>query len=436
MKTKKLILLLGTVFSLVACGSDVTGLSGAKLLREPAKAPEFRYGYSGNYDLFKDQLKTFSNKFADKYFAKQFEDGKNQIISPLSLEMCLGLAVCGANGATKQELLNALGVDESVLKSNYANLVSEFNQMRESENKEPMFQIMSSNSIWIDDDVNLKDSGLDALRDDYYCYSYHTNFSNNDANEAIAKFIEIQTKGVLKPTLNFSPLTLFVLMNTLYLKDIWNNHGTDLYFSDNPDHYFINSDKTKSSKKLLSGYYYSGKAISNDNYTAFHTFTDNNFKICFIKPNEGKQLKDVFTEETMNCVLNKDNYVYKDDVKKEKYETRCYFPEFVAECNDSLKSILSDDFNVKSIFDDKKCDFSNLTDETVYCNDVTQIAKLDVNKTGIEGAAVTIMDMAGSAGPGEYTTVYEDFVVNKEFGFILTYHDNVVFSGTVTNIDK
>ena len=59
-----------------------------------------------------------------------------------------------------------------------------------------------------------------------------------------------------------------------------------------------------------------------------------------------------------------------------------------------------------------------------------------MNKKGIEGAAVTYMAACGNAGPGEYTTVYEDFVVNKEFGFILTYSDSVVFSGVITNIDK
>ena len=46
------------------------------------------------------------------------------------------------------------------------------------------------------------------------------------------------------------------------------------------------------------------------------------------------------------------------------------------------------------------------------------------------------MAYAGAAGPDEYTDIYETFEVDKEFGFILTnYYGDIIFSGTVTNID-
>ena len=44
------------------------------------------------------------------------------------------------------------------------------------------------------------------------------------------------------------------------------------------------------------------------------------------------------------------------------------------------------------------------------------------------------MAMCGSAAP-LYKEVYETFVVDKEFGYILTYKDAVLFSGITTNID-
>ena len=48
-----------------------------------------------------------------------------------------------------------------------------------------------------------------------------------------------------------------------------------------------------------------------------------------------------------------------------------------------------------------------------------------------------MMAMEGASGPIDepYEDVYETFVVDKEFGFILTYKDAAIFSGTVTNID-
>ena len=60
-----------------------------------------------------------------------------------------------------------------------------------------------------------------------------------------------------------------------------------------------------------------------------------------------------------------------------------------------------------------------------------------MDKKGIEGAAVTlIVGEATSIGDVDpYEHIYEIFPVDKEFGFVLTYQDSVVFSGTVTNID-
>lgn len=434
MKKFKLSLLLGAVFSMSACNSNVKSIRGATLLREPGETTRSDYGEG--YKAFREKLKVFSNKISESFINSNYEDGKNITISPLSLQMCLGLAVYASDGDTRKELLDAFDVNFSTFNNYYSELYKNYNFQRKSESDEDMFEIMMRNSIWIDDNVKLLDSGLDTLRDKAYCYSYETDFNSNKANEAIAKFIEIQSKGLLKPTLQFDTRTMFALINTLYLKDIWNDAGSNLEFSNDSKHVFTNSDRTKSSKKLLQGYYKNGKAISTNDYSSFYTTTNNGFKIYFIKPNDGKSVKEVFNKESMAYVLDRANYVYSDDDKKELYETRCIFPEYTADCDVDLSGMLMKDFNVKALFDSERCNFSNLCEETVFCNKLNQVAKLEVNKKGIEGAAVTYLAMCGSAGPGEYETIYDDFVVDKEFGFILTYDDCVLFSGAVTNIDK
>jgi hypothetical protein len=42
---------------------------------------------------------------------------------------------------------------------------------------------------------------------------------------------------------------------------------------------------------------------------------------------------------------------------------------------------------------------------------------------------------AGAPQPDPYTYLKYTFVVDKEFGFIVTRYGNVVFSGVVNNID-
>ncbi len=433
----KKLLILSSVFILSGCH---THLNKMTLLREPVKNTE-RYNYlDEDYLSFKDKLRGFSSRLSDSFVKREFKENSNITLSPLSIELCLGLAIRSASNNTREELLKAFDIDYDSFNQFYKMY---FNQMsREIYSQDKLVsELLLTNSIWIDNDITLLDSGLDALRDDYYCYSYHADFNkdNRNSNKAIQEFIKDKTKGLINPKLKLSELTLLVLMNTLYLKDLWNDYGDNLQYV-SKDIEFTNRDKSVSKKQLLDGYHFLGKTITTDDYSSFFTETDHGYRLYFVKPNEGKDLKDIFNKDTLNYVLDKNNLIIKDDIKREIYHTECYFPEFKAECDLDLKDMLIEDFDVKDLFDIDKCDFTNLVngDIAIYCQEVRHIAKLDVNKKGIEGAAITMMAMGGAAAPDEipYTDVYETFIVDKEFGYILTNSDNdVIFSGTVTNID-
>ena len=99
-------------------------------------------------------------------------------------------------------------------------------------------------------------------------------------------------------------------------------------------------------------------------------------------------------------------------------------------------NILKEDFGINKLFDFEECDFSNVTDEEIACYGVIHKCSLEVNKKGIEGAAVTAMPSAGAAGPLEgYVKVYHDFIVDRAFGFVITdSYGTVLFSGVINEI--
>lgn len=413
-------------------------LVGVRQLRNPEGLSHRLTGeelLSDGYLTFKNKMQSFSTRLSEIIAKRHYKDGENYAVSPLSIELCLGLAIRCASGETRRELLNALDMDYETFNANYKLFYNGIANERKNYLGELTSQALLTNSIWIDDDVNLKEDGLDALRDDYYCYSYNVDFdkANQSANQAIKDFIFNNTKGLINPDLNLSIETLFVLMNTIYIKDIWNEEGFDLNYAQ-ADYKFKNSNGVLSSKHLLNGHYLTGKAIANENYSSFFTSTNNGYHIYFVKPNEGKNIKDVFTKETMDYVLDSDNYVYQNNEKRERYQTQCIFPEYEANGDFDLGKIFKEELNVNTLF--SACDFSNITNESVYCSEFKQLAKLKVDKTGIEGAAVTYMAYAGTAMPDDYKDIKETFLVDKEFGYILTYNDAVIFSGVVTNIDK
>lgn len=417
--------------ALVAC-SSISPLKSFKQLTNPEK---LEHPYSSvqwndpEYKEFVKKMKSFSLKLSEAYSINEFNDN-NIAISPASIELCLGLSIRCANSETREQLLKAMDVDYESFNKYYKYFYNSILSSPDSYNKG---QITLSNSMWFDNDVPLKKDGLNGLENDYYCYSYEVDFNgkNSKTNQAMADFVKKQTKNLLHPNFSFDPLTFFVLMNTLYVKDTWGYDISEIEYTD--QYKFTNADGTVSNKKLLDGLYTTCKAIQQDSFSAFY---EPLYRTClyFIKPEPGHTIKEVFTKENIEYITNNSNYTYQDDTLLERYHTHCVFPEFTVNTDIDLIELLSNSFNIKSLFDDA-CDFSNITDAFVYCSEIKHMLKLIVNNKGIEGAALTYAALSGAAGPDEYKDVYETFLVDKEFGFILTRNNAILFSGIISNID-
>ena len=432
MKPLSKILLNISTLVLISC-SSASPLESFVLLRDPENlnhSISFDQKAEKGYVEFKNKIKEFAEKLSAIYSRNNFHDN-NLVISPISIELCLGLAIRSANNTTRQELLDIFDVDYVTFNKYYKYI---YNELVYSSFYQYDGQLSFYNSFWFDNNLSLIEDGLDGLRDDYYCYSYQVDFDGKNAktNQAIQQFIREKTNNLIDPQLNFSEETLFILMNTLYLKDAW-SLDIDALPYDN-QHQFTNIDGTISDKKLLRGLYSAGRAINTEQFSAFKSQAVST-KLYFIKPNDGYRIQDVFTKENISYVTNYQNYVYTNSDLLERYHTNCIFPEFVADANIDLAKMFANDFHVKTLFGNG-CDFSNITKDPAFCKNFRQLVKLDVNKRGIEGAAVTYMETCGSAGPNEYTDVYESFIIDKEFGFLITRNDMILFSGIISNIDK
>ena len=441
MRIKKLIILCSIFMFIFLSGCVATGsLAKMTLLRSP-EGLSHKYDYKDikedSYIEFKEKMNHFASMLGSCISYHEYKEGENVACAPISIEMCLGLAVSAANGKTRDEILSSIGIDYETFSKYYKLYFNELCLEIINESKQLEAKIELTNSIWIDNDVTLYEKGLDDLRDNYYCYAYEADFDgdNKASNQAMREFIREKTNKLLDPEMNIDEATMFVLMNTLYLKDIWNDLGNDLNYADSK-YKFTNIDGSVSSNKLLEGYYFNGRSMKNDDYSAFYTRTNHWLNLYFIKANDAKSIKELFTPETITYVTNTNNYILKDDELMEEYKTKCIFPEFKAGCDLDISGMLQEYFWIKTMFINGECDFTNLTDNKYGCSEVRHISKLEVNKKGIEGAAVTYIAKAGAAGPGPYKTVYEEYIVDKEFGFVLTYHDIILFSGIVTNIDK
>ena len=391
-----------------------------------------------DYKSFLEKIQSFSARLTAE-MTEKYGENDNFVISPISVYMALSLACeCAAN-ETRQEILDAVGVTYDEV-NKYARILyafaneeyAQYNAI--TDNRQTVAQQMLNNSIWLDDSVEFIQDGVDKLSYEYNCDVYQASFKNGEADRLIGKYIESKSKGILDGKVDFSPETYFVLMNTYYLKEIWNEYGRNLPFTDEPIN-FQNGDGSFKETKLLQGYYNNGRVYDGGEYTSFFTTTEHGFKIYFFLPDDEWSVQSIFTEENIDEVLKMKDWGHVDDENRQLHHTRVLFPEFEADFDDDIADVLSEKFGIKKLFDPDECDMSNITSEPVCCEGVIHKVSLTVDKKGIEGAAVVYIPGAGAAGPPPYEKVYHDFEVINAFGFVITDScGTIVFSGLVNTL--
>ncbi len=432
-------LMILTSFTACTCTPNNSEYTEEEIKSTLLAQPNSTYSYNYN-DYIGDDFKAFNAKVNDfcadltdrLYKTKQ---GENFVISPISVYMALALAVECAGDNTRAELLNALDATYDELVVNLPIIYSLLNVEYKYEDT-TYAMVKFGNSIWINKDTEVKDDTITSLAEKFCAYSYHADFKgdNKTANDDVRKFIKNQTQGLIDNDYQFTTDTLILLINTLYLKDVWELE-TDLLFSDKY-YTFTNYDGSEITKRLLIGNYFGGQIIDGDGYSTFYTTTANGYKLKFILPDEGVSVNQIMTAEniaTINAIkdykgVDNENYIY--------YKTRCFFPAFSAEFNSDIQQVIKD-LGVNDLFTNQ-CNFTPLLDDEVFCNRIIHTAKIEVDEKGLEGAAVTILEMNATSAPGPqtYTTVYNDFIIDRAFGFTISNrYDVPLFTGVINTID-
>ena len=413
---------------LTACG----GLHNATELGTPKEVTPLGYAEASKTDAtLRDAAKNFAATFTAEAVKEHTE---NAAVSPVSVYLALGLAAQCAAGPTREELLTVLGTNFATLGADYSDFYRSV--IAESKNDGKITsRVDVGNSIWVQEGFSVKQECIDTLSNDYLCYSYAADFvgKNKAANDAVRAFVKQQTHGLIDQDFELSEDTVFALINTLYLKEIW-GLGDGLPLTEE-QYDFTEGDGSTKKCNLLCAAYQKGRVFEAETFTHFYATTLHGYRLKFLLPKEGHTLAEVFTAENIALMNDLSDYhAFDDDVE---YATRCLFPAFEAEYGEDVKDILKK-FGIYALFSRDECDFSTLTDEDAYCDKVQHVVKLEVDREGIEGAAVTIVSAVDEAAPpGDDASVFEDFVVDRAFGFVLTDRFNtVLFSGIVNTTDE
>ena len=384
------------------------------------------YSSTGSGQQFNDkEMLTKLSKLSNKiYEMSSEEENGNYALSPLSIYMALVVLHYIGDEYVKNDIETLFEMKaEDLAKTGelFLSLIKE----RKFDN-EIYSKLDLTNSIWIDNNINGNKNVLDGLAEELFCYAYNTSFNDDitQANEDTRKFIKEKTNGLIDKDFDLQSDTLFAIINTLYFKDIWNGNGYKLK-KENRKFYI---DEQEEQKVFLISNYENGQVAETTNSKFFYAATESGYKIKFILPKEGYTLKQVMSAENLNII--NEQTLFDDEDDEFIYRTRCIFPKFNISSETNLKEILEENGYLLHAFNGYT---SDLVDVGLSVSDIIHNVELDVDDEGIEGAAVTIIvNKATSTNPNKY--VYQDFVVDRGFGFIVTdYNNTILFEGQVVN---
>ncbi len=351
----------------------------------------------GQYDLNFDLIRKS---------AEQIED-KNAMISTFSIQMALAMTWAGANGETASEMASTLHFDENThaaLNKLDARIRSK-NKPEYSKDmgdgmveKKDAVEIKTTNDLYFSTDkFSWSDAWLDVLAENYGAGLKEISFAADPegARKYINDEISANTHDRIKDLLpegSINENTHSVITNAIYFKAPWGPEVNKA--EDKLEFHKLDGASVAADYLTLSGLL-EYTADSENLYQAVSVpLRDNDFKVMFILPAEGK-----FNE--VQAALNSDMIASIFAGFADYAQVEMKFPSYTFETSLSLKAPLEALGMNKAFSGD--ADFSKMTNEpnALFISEIFHKSFIGMDEHGVEAAAATAVVMAENAMPSQ-----------------------------------
>ena len=343
---------------------------------------------------------------------------ENFTISPLSLSEALAIASNGANGDTRKQIAEIIGVN-GMSKETVNETFNSLNDYLANADSKTTFSI--ANSVWIDEGFEVKPEFLNDKK--LIGETFYQNLSSTKTMNDFNNWCDTKTNGCIKKVLS-EPLSgdcMMVIANALYFKGMW-KYQFDKNNTTEQD--FYNSDGTKSKVKMMSQKC-KFLAYSGENMDMVELpYGNENFCMDVILPHEGKNLDECMKDFTLNTFL----YEYVKDSKQTDVVVQ--MPRLKLECTKSLVKPLKA-MGMTDAFLDGKADFTGISDSRTFISDVKQSTYINIDEEGTEAAAVTTVELTQKANDNVPV-----FRMDRPFTYILREKNTgtILFMGKVRKL--
>ena len=370
--------------------------------------------------LSADQVAMMSplNAFSFEFFqdAHQTFPAKGFCCSPLSAAYLLGLLGEGADGNTSKEIYETLGIaDRAAFNQLCLNLMTIIGE------KDPKVEVCLANTGVVDNGFPLKESYRKEVKGWFDADIANMDFAEG---EKVVSYVNgwasRKTRGMIDRLLdNVGPNDIAYFLNALYLKGGWSMPFDKNATIDRP--FYDGAGKQVGTVKMMC-------------QTASFPYVENSlFRMVRIPIASGNFSLDILLPAGSSDLFSGlDAAGWKQAVSGlSDSEVRLSLPRFETEFFESIKGILAG-MGIKEAFG--SADFSRMSASGVKVSDIKQKARIRVDESGVEAAAVTISIMDGAL-PGEGQPI--EFSADRPFVYILSEKSTgaILFAGQFFGVE-
>ena len=367
-------------------------------------------------ELISSSVSDFYKKTAEEFLS----GNENRAYSPVNIYMALAMLGETTDGESRRQILELLGADnidklrddaKNMWLANYCN--------------DGAVTSILANSVWLNEDVNIRQQTVDVLAENYYASSYSGDVASRKMTNALRQWLDRQTGGLLSnavKNVELNPETVMALYSTVYFRAKWDNQ----FSKSKNDTKTFHTPKGDIQTEFMNDTNNWGMFYAGEDFGAISLDFKEGGKMWFILPDEDKTIDDVLhSGEYIELIGDPWEWENKKNLK-----IHYSVPKFDISSQIGLSEGLNN-LGVVDVFDSKKADFSPLTDNELFISEANHAARVVIDEEGCTAAAFTELIYSGSALPPEDEM---DFIVDRPFIFaVMSDTGQPLFIGTVND---
>jgi serpin B len=321
--------------------------------------------------------------FARRLYARLATEPGNVVVSPASVESCVGLALAGARGQTAAQIVETLGLtaternDPGLLLDRYRTPAA-----AAPENKDDPAALVVANSAWVQKGFPIHAAYRELLAKNDRATLELVDFETQTeaARKAINAWVDEKTQHKIKELLAPGVLdssARLVLANAIYFKGQWLDPFDKDATQDQPFHRPGAADVTVPLMHRDGRYKY----LETDSYQAIELpYVQGDLSMAIWLPRRAEGLADMEREILAQGIANSLSKLRPSGVD-------LFLPRFKLDEQSSLGDALVA-LGMKDAFS-SRADFSGISDQPLSLSAVVHQALVEVDEQGTEAAAAT-----------------------------------------------